>query len=592
MKHRTRGAQPPPPGPASTGTGPDTTPPLLQPPPTRSTAPHTDPDLGDPGVGAGPARHRSRRRGPGDGASHRPEPSAAPCTGPCTSPNRPRHRPPARPDIRRGRLRTDVALHRPRRQRPGRPRRGDPRACSPRLQRRAAATRRAPDLLLTPTRTILGTMPPVLAPTRTALDTVPLLDRTFDAVLSGPTWHCIDPATSGQGSRGAATREPARRVCNAEQPPPDAPQAYSSHRPGPSSAPCTGPRTDPNRPRHRAPVLAFALTIHGTATVPRPDRSRNRHRSSHRPGPSSERCRRASGWAAGGPRPGSQGGGTRPGSFRYPGAFEQAVRDSGLGWTILRSGGFDSNAYAWAASVRTQHTHVAPPGDAGLPINGPADIPEVTSAVCSPLPPSWSPGHPGHRAPQREPTRWSCCPPSRAGRLACDWRPPCSLRPTIQRCCSPTERPHWTITGSGAVSTAVPANLENAGQSGQGAIVSRETAARTGCPSSREGGRVSRETWAGLSPLFPAPRSIAPVLLKREAPRLVMPFGRLWLSWPSRAAPQTCLLSGCCSLAECRCNAAQTERVTPYRRPVFRSADPRDLTRTHRPGDPLPCSGR
>ncbi|MFG2588890.1 SDR family oxidoreductase [Streptomyces sp. NPDC048438] len=61
--------------------------------------------------------------------------------------------------------------------------------------------------------------------------------------------------------------------------------------------------------------------------------------------------------------------------------FEHAVRDSGLGWTILRPGGFASNAFAWADSVRTGRTVLAPFGDVALPVVDPADIAEVAAIV-------------------------------------------------------------------------------------------------------------------------------------------------------------------------------------------------------------------
>jgi len=62
-------------------------------------------------------------------------------------------------------------------------------------------------------------------------------------------------------------------------------------------------------------------------------------------------------------------------------SFEDAVRQSGLEWTILRPGGFDSNAYAWAESVRTRRTVAAPFGNVGLPVVDPADIAEVAAAA-------------------------------------------------------------------------------------------------------------------------------------------------------------------------------------------------------------------
>ncbi|WP_326825784.1 SDR family oxidoreductase [Streptosporangium sp. NBC_01756] len=77
----------------------------------------------------------------------------------------------------------------------------------------------------------------------------------------------------------------------------------------------------------------------------------------------------------------SQGAGTRPQTYRHPAAFEEAVRRSGLDWTILRPGGFDSNAYAWAETIRSQRTAAAPFGDVGLPTIDPADIAEVAAVV-------------------------------------------------------------------------------------------------------------------------------------------------------------------------------------------------------------------
>ncbi|MEV4461909.1 NAD(P)H-binding protein, partial [Microbispora sp. NPDC049633] len=77
----------------------------------------------------------------------------------------------------------------------------------------------------------------------------------------------------------------------------------------------------------------------------------------------------------------SQGAGTRPEFYRHPAAFEEAVRRSGLEWTILRPGGFHSNAYAWAESVRAGRTVAAPFGDVGLPTVDPGDIAEVAAAV-------------------------------------------------------------------------------------------------------------------------------------------------------------------------------------------------------------------
>ncbi|MCC9310852.1 NAD(P)H-binding protein [Kitasatospora sp. RB6PN24] len=73
---------------------------------------------------------------------------------------------------------------------------------------------------------------------------------------------------------------------------------------------------------------------------------------------------------------------TRPDSAWHGGvarAVEEAVRASGLDWTVLRPGAFASNAFAWAQSVRTGRTAAAPFGDVGLPLVDPADIAEVAA---------------------------------------------------------------------------------------------------------------------------------------------------------------------------------------------------------------------
>ncbi|AQT70475.1 SDR family oxidoreductase [Streptomyces sp. fd1-xmd] len=78
----------------------------------------------------------------------------------------------------------------------------------------------------------------------------------------------------------------------------------------------------------------------------------------------------------------SQGVATRPlGPSRVAmRAVEDALRESGLAWAVLRPGGFASNALAWAESVRTQGTVAAPFGDVGVPVVDPADIAEVAAA--------------------------------------------------------------------------------------------------------------------------------------------------------------------------------------------------------------------
>ncbi|RFU41827.1 NAD-dependent epimerase/dehydratase family protein [Actinomadura logoneensis] len=75
---------------------------------------------------------------------------------------------------------------------------------------------------------------------------------------------------------------------------------------------------------------------------------------------------------------------TRPDSVSHgvvAGAIEDAVRASGLDWTILRPGNLASNAYAWAESVRAHRTVAAPFGDVGLPAVDPSDIAVVGAAA-------------------------------------------------------------------------------------------------------------------------------------------------------------------------------------------------------------------
>ncbi|MFI6876229.1 SDR family oxidoreductase [Streptomyces sp. NPDC050400] len=78
----------------------------------------------------------------------------------------------------------------------------------------------------------------------------------------------------------------------------------------------------------------------------------------------------------------SQGVATRPlGPSRLAmRALEDALRESGLDWAVLRPGGFASNALAWAESVRTHRTVAAPFGDVGVPVVDPVDIAEVAAA--------------------------------------------------------------------------------------------------------------------------------------------------------------------------------------------------------------------
>ncbi|MEU6860127.1 NAD(P)H-binding protein [Glycomyces sp. NPDC046736] len=60
---------------------------------------------------------------------------------------------------------------------------------------------------------------------------------------------------------------------------------------------------------------------------------------------------------------------------------EPPVVESGLEWTLLRPGGFASNAYLWADSIRAERRFAAPFGDVGLPVVDPVDIAEVAAAA-------------------------------------------------------------------------------------------------------------------------------------------------------------------------------------------------------------------
>ncbi|MFE3503223.1 SDR family oxidoreductase, partial [Kitasatospora sp. NPDC059160] len=61
-------------------------------------------------------------------------------------------------------------------------------------------------------------------------------------------------------------------------------------------------------------------------------------------------------------------------------ALEDKLRAAGVEWSILRPGGFASNAFWWADSVRTDRLVAAPFGDVGVPVVDPADIAEVAAA--------------------------------------------------------------------------------------------------------------------------------------------------------------------------------------------------------------------
>lgn len=77
----------------------------------------------------------------------------------------------------------------------------------------------------------------------------------------------------------------------------------------------------------------------------------------------------------------TQGVATRPEAYRHPARFETAVAGSGLEWTVLRSGGLASNAFAWAGPIRAYRTAAAPFGDVALPFVDPADVAAAAAAV-------------------------------------------------------------------------------------------------------------------------------------------------------------------------------------------------------------------
>jgi uncharacterized protein YbjT (DUF2867 family) len=77
------------------------------------------------------------------------------------------------------------------------------------------------------------------------------------------------------------------------------------------------------------------------------------------------------------------------GSGRHPAVLEDAVTQSGLDWTMLRPGNFDSNTFQWAGSVRARRVAAAPFGDVALPAIDPADIAEVAAVALR------EPGHNG-----------------------------------------------------------------------------------------------------------------------------------------------------------------------------------------------------
>ncbi|WP_017537746.1 SDR family oxidoreductase [Nocardiopsis halophila] len=85
----------------------------------------------------------------------------------------------------------------------------------------------------------------------------------------------------------------------------------------------------------------------------------------------------------------SLGVATRPAAYAHAAAFEAALGDCGLEWSILRCGGLASNALAWAQTIRADRQAAAPFGGAGLPVVDPSDVAEVAAAALL------GPGHDG-----------------------------------------------------------------------------------------------------------------------------------------------------------------------------------------------------
>lgn len=77
------------------------------------------------------------------------------------------------------------------------------------------------------------------------------------------------------------------------------------------------------------------------------------------------------------------------GTGRHQSDFEDEVKGSGLPWTVLRPGGFDSNAFAWAATIRAERVAMAPFGDVALPTVDPDDIADMAAVALR------EPGHAG-----------------------------------------------------------------------------------------------------------------------------------------------------------------------------------------------------
>ncbi|MEV0175028.1 NAD(P)H-binding protein [Streptomyces sp. NPDC050803] len=69
------------------------------------------------------------------------------------------------------------------------------------------------------------------------------------------------------------------------------------------------------------------------------------------------------------------------GTGHHPPVLEEAVKASGLEWTMLRPGGFHSNTLLWAELIRTRREVAAPFGDVALPTIDAADIAGAAAAT-------------------------------------------------------------------------------------------------------------------------------------------------------------------------------------------------------------------
>ncbi|QLL05335.1 NAD(P)H-binding protein [Mycobacterium vicinigordonae] len=66
---------------------------------------------------------------------------------------------------------------------------------------------------------------------------------------------------------------------------------------------------------------------------------------------------------------------------RHPSGLEQALKRTSLSWTVLRPGGFHTNALWWAGLIRSHRLVAAPFGDVALPSIDPGDIAAVASVT-------------------------------------------------------------------------------------------------------------------------------------------------------------------------------------------------------------------